>query len=354
MTKLFSSLQLRDIRLKNRITISPMCQYSAVDGFATDWHLVHLGSRATGGAGLVIQEATAVVAEGRISPADLGLWKDEHIDSLKRITGFLEQHGAVPGIQLAHAGRKASTRVPWQGGKPLAASEGSWQIVAPSAIPFYEGTAPVALSNAGIQHVIDSFIAAAGRALKAGYKLIELHAAHGYLLHQFLSPLSNHRTDNYGGSFGNRTRLLLEVVKGIRSVWPEALPLVVRLSATDWAEGGWNIEESVKLAAILKGAGVDLIDTSSGGLVPKVTIPLGPGYQVPFAERIRKEAGIPTGAVGLITGALQAEEILAKEQADIILIARESLRDPNFPLHAALELGEDIEWPDQYKRAKPN
>jgi len=353
MTKLFSPLQLRDVRLKNRIVISPMCQYSAVDGFATDWHLVHLGSRATGGAGLVIQEATAVVSEGRISPGDLGIWKDEHIENLKRVTSFLEQHGAVPGIQLAHAGRKASTHVPWKGGGPLAASEGRWPIVAPSDIPFYEGATPVALDNAGIQHVIDNFAAAAGRALKAGYKLIELHAAHGYLIHQFLSPLSNRRTDNYGGSFDNRIRLLLEVVERVRRVWPESLPLWVRLSATDWAEGGWNVEESVKLAVILKGLGVDLIDTSSGGLVPKITIPLGPGYQVPFAERIRKEAGIATGAVGLITSARQAEEIVMKGQADVILIARESLRDPNFALHAALELGADIEWPDQYKRAKP-
>lgn len=353
MSKLFSPLTLRGIQLKNRIVISPMCQYSATDGFANDWHLVHLGSRATGGAALIIQEATATAPEGRISAADLGIWKDEHIDYLKRITTFLKQHGAVPGIQLAHAGRKASTSVPWIGNKPVSVADGGWQTVAPSAIAFYEGAVPEALDEAGIRKVIEDFEAAAKRSLAAGYEVIEVHAAHGYLLHQFLSPLSNQRTDAYGGSFDNRIRILLEVVRAVRNVLPDNLPLFVRVSATDWVPGGWDIEETIKLAAILKPLGVDLIDTSTGGLAPRVTIPLSPGYQVPFAARIRAEAGIATGAVGLITEAGHAEEILEKEYADLVLIARESLRDPNFPLHAALQLGDDIEWPDQYKRAKP-
>lgn len=353
MSKLFSPLTLKDVRFKNRVVISPMCQYSAVDGFAADWHLVHLGSRALGGAGLVIQEATAVSPEGRISAADLGIWSDAHMAKLKSITTFLTAHGCVPGIQLAHAGRKASTHVPWQGGKPLLPAEGAWQTVAPSAVPFYEGAqAPLALDGAGIKKVVTDFAAAAARAHQAGYQVIELHAAHGYLLHQFLSPLSNHRTDAYGGSFENRIRLLLEVIEAVHTTWPHNLPLFVRLSATDWATSGWDVDDTVRLAAILKTKGIDLIDSSSGGLVPGVKIPLAPGYQVPFADRIRNEAGIATGAVGLITDAHQAEDILVQEQADLILIARESLRDPNFALNAAKELGDDIEWPDQYKRAK--
>jgi 2,4-dienoyl-CoA reductase-like NADH-dependent reductase (Old Yellow Enzyme family) len=353
MSKLFSPLIIKDITFRNRIAISPMCQYSATDGFANDWHLVHLGSRAIGGASLIIQEATAVSPEGRISPGDLGLYKDEHIEKLQNITSFIHQHGAVAGIQLAHAGRKASCAIPWKGVRQLKENEGGWATVAPTAEAFNsEDDAPKELSLEGIKKVITDFKIAAQRSLQAGYKLVEIHAAHGYLIHQFLSPLSNHRTDNFGGSFENRIRLLLEIVKAIQTVWPENLPLFVRISATDWAEGGWNIEEAVKLSAILKQNGVDLIDCSSGGLVPYQKIQLGPGYQVAFADQIKREASILTGAVGLITEAHQAEEILAKGQADMILIARASLRDPHFALHAAQVLGDDIEWPVQYKRAK--
>jgi 2,4-dienoyl-CoA reductase-like NADH-dependent reductase (Old Yellow Enzyme family) len=353
MSILFSPLSIKDITLKNRIAVSPMCQYSAIDGFANDYHLVHYGSRAIGGAGLIIQEATAVSPEGRITPGDLGLWDDRHIEKLTGIVQFIHEHGAVAGIQLAHAGRKAGCARAWEGGKQLGQNEGGWKTFAPSAIAFNaEDEAPQALDVNGIKKVVTVFKAAAQRALQAGYKLIEIHAAHGYLIHQFLSPLSNHRTDNYGGSFENRIRLLLEIVDVINSVWPQNLPLFVRLSATDYIEGGWNIEETVQLASILKKSGVDLIDSSSGGMVPYAKIPFGPGYQVAFAERIRREAGIMTGAVGFITEAKQAEEILAREQADLILIARESLRDPYFPLHAAHALGEDIEWPLQYKRAR--
>lgn len=355
MSVLFSPLTIRHVTTRNRIAVSPMCMYSAEDGFVNNWHLVHLGSRAVGGAGLVIQEATAVSPEGRISAADAGIWKDEHIGKLQEITAFIHEQGAVAGIQLAHAGRKASCLPPWKSGKQVPRVAGGWQTVAPSPIAFREGTeAPVALDAAGIQQVIHYFTAASARALKAGYKLIEIHAAHGYLLHQFLSPLSNQRTDNYGGSFENRTRLLLEIVKAVQSVWPADYPLFVRISATDWAEGGWDIEQSVQLAALLKQQGVDLVDCSSGGLVPHVKIPVEPGYQVPFAERIKKEAGVLTGAVGLITKAVQAEQIIANAQADIVLLARELLRDPYFPLHAAHELGADITWHPQYERAKPH
>jgi len=353
MSKLFSSLRIKDITFRNRIVVSPMCMYSGEDGFANDWHLVHLGSRAVGGAALVIQEATAVSAEGRISAGDLGLYKEEHTEMLQKITSFIHQQGAVAGIQLAHAGRKASCARPWDGGKQLKKNEGGWKTVAPSAITFSPGDdAPKALDEEGIQKVISDFRMAALRALKAGYKLIEIHAAHGYMIHQFLSPLSNHRTDRYGGSFENRTRFLLGIIKEVQSVWPQNLPLFVRISATDWAEGGWNVDEAVQLASILKQNGVDLIDSSSGGLVPGVKIPLGPGYQVPFAERIKNETGILTGTVGLITEARQAEDILQKAQADLILIARESLRDPYFALNAAKFLGDNIEWPLQYLRAK--
>lgn len=354
MPKLFQQLSLRSVNLRNRIVISPMCQYSAEDGFANNWHLVHLGSRAVGGAGLVIQEATAVSPAGRISPEDLGLWKDEHIPMLKEITTFIHAQGAVAGIQLAHAGRKASHASPWKGNQLIAPEDGGWQPLAPSAIPFKEGTeVPSALTGEGIQQVIADFRAATVRALAGGYRLLEIHAAHGYLIHEFLSPLSNLRTDEYGGSFENRVRLLLEVTAAVRTVWPEELPLFVRISASDWAEDGWGIEDSVKLAGLLKAAGVDLIDVSSGGAVSHQKISVGPGYQVPFAERIRKEAGILTGAVGLITEAKQAETILEQEQADLILIARESLRNPNFPLMAAHELGAEATWPLQYERAKP-
>jgi 2,4-dienoyl-CoA reductase-like NADH-dependent reductase (Old Yellow Enzyme family) len=353
MSKLFSSLSIKDITLKNRIAVSPMCQYIAVDGFANDYHLVHYGSRALGGTGLIIQEATAVSPEGRITPGDLGIWDDMHIEKLQGIVKFIHGHGAVAGIQLAHAGRKASCALPWEGGKQLRQNEGGWKMVSSSAMAFNpEDDAPRAMNADDIKKVITDFNAAAQRALEAGYKLIEIHSAHGYLLHQFLSPLSNHRADDYGGSFENRIRLLLEVVDAIKSVWPPNLPLFVRLSATDYVEGGWNLEETVKLSSILKNKGIDLIDTSSGGMVPYAKIPFGPGYQVAFAERIKKETGIMTGAVGLITEAKHAEEILAKDHADLILIARASLRDPHFALHAAHALGDDITWPLQYLRAR--
>ena len=353
MSNLLSPIKIKDVTLKNRVAVSPMCQYSAEDGFANDWHLVHLGSRAVGGSALIIQEATAVSPEGRITPTDLGIWKDEHIEKLQVIESFVHSHGAVLGIQLAHAGRKASCASPWEGGKKLKPTENGWQTVAPSAIPFSpDDVIPQALDLEGIAKVISDFKAAAQRAVSVGYKVIEIHAAHGYLLHQFLSPLSNKRTDKYGGSFENRTRLLLEVVNEVRTVWPENLPLFVRISATDWAEGGWDVDESVKLSSILKVNGVDLIDCSSGGLVSYAKIPLVPGYQVGFAERIRRETGILTGAVGLITQAKQAETILSMGQADLILIARASLRDPYFALNAARLLDSDIEWPVQYQRAK--
>lgn len=350
---LFKPLQIRNIKFKNRIVVSPMCMYSSSDGFSNNWHLVHLGTRAVGGAGLVFTEATAVSPEGRISPDDLGIWKDEHIQGLKEIVQFLKKQGSVPGIQLAHAGRKASTTSPWKGGKLISVEEGGWRTVAPSSIPFYEGNpAPAELNSEGLLKVKDDFKAAAKRSLEAGFEVIEIHAAHGYLFHEFLSPLSNKRTDEYGGSFENRCRLLLEVVSEVRTVWPKELPLFVRISATDWVEGGWDEESSVKLAAILKEKDVDLIDCSSGGLVPNVTIPTEKGYQVRFSEKIKTEAGILTGAVGLITNAKQAEEILQKGQADLILLARELLRNPYFPLSAAKELGVEVKWPPQYERAK--
>ncbi|MEP7086616.1 MAG: NADPH dehydrogenase NamA [Gemmatimonadota bacterium] len=350
---LFSPLTIRGITLKNRIAVSPMCEYSSVDGFASDWHLVHLGSRAVGGAALIITEATAVVPEGRISPDDLGIWKDEHIGMLARITAFVAQHGAVPGIQLAHAGRKASMASSWKGGKVVSPADGGWQPVAPSAIPFDDGYAtPVALERSGIQDIVQAFATAAARALDAGFQVIELHGAHGYLINEFLDPVSNTRTDEYGGSFENRTRFLREIVAAVRAVWPAHLPLFVRISASDWIEGGWTIEDSVALARVLHPIGVDLIDCSSGGNVAKVRIPLEPGYQVPFAERVRKGTGIPTGAVGLITTAKQADDIIREGKADLVLLAREALRDPYFPLHAAKELGVDVPWPKQYERAK--
>ena len=353
MSRLFSPIKIKGVELKNRLVVSPMCEYSSDDGFANDWHLVHLGSRAIGGASLVFTEATAVSPEGRISNEDLGIWKDEHIAFLKRITTFILQHDSIPGIQLAHAGRKAGFTAPWKGDRLLPLAEGGWQPVAPSAIAFSDHTAvPEELSVEGIHKVIRDFMSATQRALDAGFRVIEIHAAHGYLLHEFLSPLSNKREDEYGGSFENRSRLLLEVVSAVKTIWPEKYPLFVRISSTDWVDGGWTIEDSVRLAGILKLLGADLIDCSSGGVIPGVTIPLTPGYQVPFAEKIRREAGIPTGAVGLITHATQAESILENGQADIILMAREFLRDPYFPLRAASELGIDVKWPDQYLRAK--
>ncbi len=331
-----------------------MCQYSAIDGFANDWHLVHLGSRASGGVGLIIQEATAVSPEARISPSDLGLWKEEHIEKLQIINTFIVSQNAIPGIQLAHAGRKASVSIPWEGNKKLDIAQGGWHTVSASAIPYHddEPFLPEALDKDGIQKVISDFKSATKRAVKAGFQVMEIHAAHGYLLHQFLSPLTNVRTDEYGGTFENRIRFTLEIVAAVQSEWPSDLPLFVRISATDWAEGGWNPEESVKLSVILKEKGVDLIDTSSGGLVSHQQIPLKPNYQVPFAAKIKKEAAVLTGAVGLITEAAQAEEILSNGQANVILFARESLRNPNLPLDFAKELKEDIQWPKQYERAK--
>jgi 2,4-dienoyl-CoA reductase-like NADH-dependent reductase (Old Yellow Enzyme family) len=350
---LFDRLEIRSIRFKNRIAISPMCQYSSVDGFANDWHLVHLGSRATGGAALVIQEATAVTKRGRISPDDMGLWKDEQIEPLQRITAFIKKQGSVPGIQLAHAGRKASMNSSWKGGKRVEESDGGWIAQAPSALPFNEEYPfPEAMPKEDIIQVIKDFKSSAIRALKAGFEVIEIHGAHGYLIHSFLSPLSNHRTDEYGGSFENRTRFVREIISNIRSIWPERLPLFLRISSTDYLPDGWDLTSSVRLSVLVKHLDVDLIDCSSGGLIPNVRIPLGPGYQVPFAETIRKETGILTGAVGLITTAAQANEIIVTGKADMILIARESLRNPHFPLTAAKELGKDIEWPVQYLRAK--
>ena len=353
VSQLFSPLQIKSIRLKNRIAISPMCQYSAEEGFANNWHLVHLGSRATGGAGLIIQEATAVSPEARISPADLGLWNDDHIKKLKKINKFIISQNAVPGIQLAHAGRKASVSAPWYGNKKLTQNQGGWETVAPSAISYHDNEqTPTALDAVGIQKVINDFKWATRRAVVAGYQVLEIHGAHGYLLHQFLSPLTNLRTDKYGGSFENRIRFTLEILEAVQTEWPKELPLFVRISATDWAEGGWNIEESVELSKILKEKGVDLIDVSSGGLVSHQQIALGPNYQVPFAEQIKKEAKIATGAVGLITTSQQAEDIVASGKADLVLFARESLRNPHLGLDFAKELGVDIQWPIQYERAK--
>ena len=352
-TNLFSPLSIKSIILKNRIAISPMCQYSATDGFATDWHLVHLGSRASGGAALIIQEATSVSPEGRISPEDLGLWNNEQIDKLKQITQFIISQNSVPGIQLAHAGRKASAASPWNGGRKVANENGGWDTVAPSAIAYHDNEkAPIALDKNGVLKVIADFKAATKRALEAGYQVVEIHAAHGYLLHQFMSPLSNLRTDEYGGSFENRIRLTLEVVEAVQSEWPENLPLFVRISASDWAEGGWNLEESIQLSKILKEKGVDLIDVSSGGAVSHQQIRLGPNYQVPFAESIKNEVGILTGAVGLITDAKQAEEIIVSGKADLVLFARESLRNPNLGLTFAHDLEADVTWPKQYERAR--
>jgi 2,4-dienoyl-CoA reductase-like NADH-dependent reductase (Old Yellow Enzyme family) len=353
VSKLFSPLQIKSLTFKNRITISPMCQYSSIDGFANDWHLVHLGSRASGGAALIIQEATSVCPEGRISPSDLGLWKDEQIEKLKAINQFILSQNSIPGIQLAHAGRKASVSEPWNGNKKLDETHRGWDTVAPSVVGYHSNEKPpIALDKIGIQKVVSDFKSATKRAVQAGYQVLEIHAAHGYLLHQFLSPLSNARTDEYGGSFENRIRLVLEILEAVQSEWPENLPLLVRLSATDWADGGWNIEESVQLCQLLKEKGVDLIDVSSGGLVSHQQIPIGPGYQVPFAERIKKETGILTGAVGMITESSQAEEIVANVKADLVLFARESLRNPNLALDFAKELGVDVVWPKQYERAK--
>jgi 2,4-dienoyl-CoA reductase-like NADH-dependent reductase (Old Yellow Enzyme family) len=355
MSHLFAPFTLKSITLRNRVGVSPMCQYSSEDGVANDWHLVHLGSRAIGGAGLILVEATAVSPEGRITPGDAGIWGEQHIEPLARINRFMKRHGAVPGIQIAHAGRKASAARPWDGGDHLANDAGGWTPEAPSAIAFGDGLdkVPHELTVAEIQRVQADFVAAAKRSLTAGFEWVELHAAHGYLAHEFLSPLSNQRTDSYGGSFENRIRFLLETTRAVRAVWPEHLPFTVRLSCTDWAEGGWDIEQTVELARRLKTEGVDLIDCSSGGAVPHAKIAVGPGYQVPFAERVRREAGIATAAVGMITDAKQANDIVRSGQADVVLLARESLRDPYWPAHAARLLGEGqaVQPPLQYARA---
>jgi 2,4-dienoyl-CoA reductase-like NADH-dependent reductase (Old Yellow Enzyme family) len=354
MPHLFSPLKIKSLELKNRIVVSPMCEYSSIDGFANNWHLVHLGSRAVGGAALVIAEATAVSPEGRITFADLGIWKNEHITKLKEITQFIDEQGAIAGVQLAHAGRKASHTEPWNGGKQiLPTQENGWETVSASPVPFSSSEiAPLELDKAGIDKVIADFKAAAERALTAGFKVIELHGAHGYLINQFLSPISNQRTDEYGGTFEHRIRLLLEIIAAVNEVWPKEYPLFVRISASEWTEGGWTIDDSIALTKILKDKDVDLIDCSSGGNVAGARIPLKPGYQVEFAEAVKREAGILTGAVGLITDAEQANDIIQSGRADVVLLARELLRDPHFPLRAAHELGYEIKWPNQYVRAQ--
>jgi 2,4-dienoyl-CoA reductase-like NADH-dependent reductase (Old Yellow Enzyme family) len=351
---LFAPLQIREVQFRNRIGVSPMCEYSSVDGFANDWHMVHLGSRAVGGAAMVMTEAAAVLPEGRITPVDLGMWKDDHIPMLARIFRFVAEQGAVPAMQLAHAGRKASTAAPWDGGGALNESEQGWRpIYGPSAIPFSPASpTPEPLDLPGIKRIVRAFADGARRAREAGARVVEIHSAHGYLLHEFLSPLSNTRNDCYGGSFENRSRFLCEVVQAVRGSWPASLPLFVRISATDWADGGWTIEDSICLAKQLAPLGVDLVDCSSGGAVPNVPIPAGPGFQVPFADRIRKEAGIPTAAVGMITSPEQADHILRTGQADLVFLAREMLRDPYWPLRAADQLHQNGPWPKQYLRAK--
>jgi 2,4-dienoyl-CoA reductase-like NADH-dependent reductase (Old Yellow Enzyme family) len=357
MAHLFDPLTIRDLEFANRVFVSPMCQYSSTDGMPNDWHLVHLGSRAVGGAGLVMTEATAVLPEGRISPQDLGIWSEDHVEPLRRIVRFIHEQGSVAGMQLAHAGRKASTRRPWEREEDGAVpeNEGGWSnVMAPSAIPFTDDyPMPQPLTRDGIQEVIAAFAAAARRACDAGIRVIEIHAAHGYLIHEFLSPLSNQRDDEYGGSFQNRTRVLREIVQAVRSAWPQGAPLFVRISATDWVEGGWDLEQSIALVHELKPLGVDLIDCSSGGAVPHAKVPVGAGYQTPFAQRIRGEAEMLTGAVGMITSPAQAEHIINTGQADAVLLARELLRDPYWPLHAASELRQSVSWPVQYLRAAP-
>jgi 2,4-dienoyl-CoA reductase-like NADH-dependent reductase (Old Yellow Enzyme family) len=358
MPHLFEPIKLRGVTLRNRIGVSPMCQYSCQDGFASDWHLVHLGSRAVGGAALVVVEATAVEAVGRISPQDMGLWSDAHIESLARVARFVKEQGAVPGIQLAHAGRKASRARPWDGGHSFADQQGGWPVVGASPIAFDSSPAadwrvPTPLDAAGLSRVREAFRAATQRALRAGFSWLEIHAAHGYLLHSFYSPISNHRTDEYGGSFANRVRLLLEVARIVRQEWPDDKPVSVRLSCTDWEPGGWTIEDSVALAALLKAEGVDVIDCSSAGNVPLPQIPVGASYQVPFAEAIRRRAEIPTSAVGMITEPMQADDIVRNGRADMVFLARELLRDPYWPLRAfkALHVKGDSPVPPQYLRA---
>ena len=351
---LFQPLTIRGVTLKNRIVVSPMCQYSSVDGMADDWHLVHLGSRAVGGAGLIFVEATAVTAQGRITPGDMGIWDDRHIEPLARIASFIHRMGAVAGIQLAHAGRKASCHVPWEGGGRLKLEQGGWEVVAPSEIPFRESDPlPRALTLTDMNGIVTAFVAAARWAIQAGFRVIEIHSAHGYLLHSFLSPLSNRRAHPYGGSLENRMRVLLQVATALRQTIPAEMPLFTRISATDWVDGGWDLDQSIVLAGALKSAGVDLIDASSGGIVPGVVVPVAPGYQIPLAAAIRKQAGIPTAAVGMITEPAQADTIIASGQADLVFLAREMLREPYWALKAGRALGQDQKWPVQYERAKP-
>jgi len=351
---LFSPLTIRGVALQNRIVVSPMCQYSSVDGLADDWHLVHLGSRAVGGAGLIFVEATSVTAQGRITPSDMGIWNDEHIEPLKRIASFIDRVGAVAGIQLAHAGRKASCAVPWEGGRRLKIGEGGWPVIGPSPIPFREDDPEsIPLDEVGIGEVIEAFVEAAERAIKAGFRVIEIHSAHGYLLHSFLSPLSNQRTDRYGGSLENRMRLLLEVATALRKLLPPEMPLFTRISATDWADGGWDLDQSIALARALKPIGVDLIDASSGALVPWAKIPVAPNFQLPFAAAIRGDTGILTAAVGMITEPRQADAIIRSGEADLVFLARQMLREPYWALNAAHALGQAAAWPVQYQRAAP-
>lgn len=353
MSQLFTPLQMRSVTLRNRIFVAPMCQYSCSDGIPDNWHLVHLGSRAVGGAAMVMAEATAVSPEGRISPGDCGLWNDAQAEAFAPIAHFIAEQGAVPAIQLGHAGRKASVLPPWQGGDAISDTEGGWQPLAPSALPFGPGSPePRELSSAELDQICEQFVASAGRALKAGFQVVEVHMAHGYLLHQFLSPLSNQRTDDYGGSLVNRMRFPLQVAQRVREVWPQELPVLVRISATDWVEGGWDIDQSLQLCQQLKALGIDMIDCSSAGLVPDAVIPVGPGFQTPLAAKIRQEVGILTGAVGLITEPVQAEQIVATGQADVVLLARELLRDPYWPMRAAQVLRAEHSWPLQYERAK--
>jgi 2,4-dienoyl-CoA reductase-like NADH-dependent reductase (Old Yellow Enzyme family) len=350
---LFSPLTIRDVTFRNRIGVSPMCQYSSDDGMATDWHLVHLGSRAVGGAGLVMTEAAAVLPRGRISPADLGIWDDCHIAGLTRVVDFIKAHGAAAGVQLAHAGRKASTAPPWMGGRAVGIADGGWAVAGPGAVAFdAHSSEPEALTPGGIEEIIAAFAAAARRALAAGFDVVEIHAAHGYLIHEFLSPIANTRTDGYGGSYDNRTRLLKQMCTAVRREWPPSKPMFVRVSATDWVEGGWRAEDTVALAHHLSRYGVDLIDCSSGGIAPGIAIPAGAGYQVPFSQRIKDTVPMLTAAVGFITSPAQADQIIRTEQADMVLLAREMLRDPYWPLHAAKTLGYDVPWPNQYARAK--
>ncbi|MHA6798012.1 NADH:flavin oxidoreductase/NADH oxidase [Bounagaea algeriensis] len=353
MSRLFEPFKLRDVEIRNRAWVSPMCQYSATDGVPNDWHLVHLGQFALGGAGLVIAEASGISPEGRISPADTGIYNDEQVAAWQRITGFLREHGAAPGIQLAHAGRKASTTAPWDGERSISPADGGWETVSSTAQPFGELAAPRALTTDEVAAIPERFAEAVRRADEAGFDVVELHFAHGYLAHQFYSPLVNDRTDHYGGDFDGRVRLLLEITEAVRAVWPEGKPVLARISATDWVDGGWTGDDSARLARLLVERGADLVDASTGGAVPNASIPVKSGYQVQFARQIRMDADVPTGAVGLITSPEQAEEIISAGSADAVLLARELLRDPHWPLRAADALRAESHWPKQYERARP-